>query len=132
MILVTGATGLVGSHLTFELIRSGRTVRALRRRSSDLEMLNKVFHLYSDQPEELLSKIEWTEGDILDVFSLEDAMEGVEEVFHCAALVSFLPEDKKILTADKYPGHGQCSQCSAGKESKEAMPCFIYRSIGAA
>ena len=30
MILVTGATGLVGSHLTFELIRSGHTVRAIK------------------------------------------------------------------------------------------------------
>jgi len=68
MILVTGATGLVGSHLTFELLRSGRKVRALKRPSSDLQMLKKVFRLYSDQPEELLSNLEWAEGDILDVF----------------------------------------------------------------
>jgi dihydroflavonol-4-reductase len=97
MILITGASGLVGSHLIFELVHSGLPVRALKRPGSSLEMPKKVFSLYSDKPEEEFSKIEWVEGDILDIFSLEDAMVGVDEVYHCAALVSFLPEDKKKL-----------------------------------
>lgn len=97
MIFITGATGLVGSHLTFELLRSGHNVRALKRPSGDSGMLKKVFQLYSDQPDELFSKIEWVEGDVLDILSLEDAMQGIDEVYHCAALVSFLPRDKKRL-----------------------------------
>jgi nucleoside-diphosphate-sugar epimerase len=97
MVLITGATGLVGSHLIFELVRSGHLVRALKRPGSSLEMPKKVFGLYSANPEEEFSKIKWVDGDILDIFSLEDAMVGVEEVYHCAALVSFLPEDKKKL-----------------------------------
>ena len=97
MILITGATGLVGSFLTLELLRTGQDVRILKRPSSDPAMIWKVLRLYTEDPEELFSRIEWVEGDILDVFSLEDAMEGVEEVYHCAALVSFLPEDRKRL-----------------------------------
>jgi nucleoside-diphosphate-sugar epimerase len=123
MILITGATGLVGSHLTFDLLRSGQAVRALRRSSSDPGMLKNVFKLYSDNPEGLFSKIEWVEGDILDVFSLEDAMEGVEEVYHCAALVSFLPEDKKRL-----PGintQGTANVVNAALEKKVRKLCHV-------
>lgn len=97
MVLVTGATGLVGSHLVYDLVGSGRTVRALRRPGSDLTMIRKVFELQSEDPENLYEKIEWVEGDILDIYSLEDAMAGVDIVYHCAALVSFLPKDRKKL-----------------------------------
>lgn len=97
MILITGATGLTGAHLALELIRSGNPVRALRRPTSSLEMISTVFRLYSPNPEEDLGKIEWFEGDILDYISLEDALEGIEKVYHCAALVSFLPSDRKRL-----------------------------------
>lgn len=97
MILITGATGLVGSHLAYDLVSSGYAVRALKRHTSDFTMIKKVFELYSDHSEELFGKIEWIDGDILDIFSLEDAMQGVDEVYHCAALVSFLPKDRKKL-----------------------------------
>lgn len=123
MILVTGATGLVGSHLVYELIRSGKQVRALKRPSSDLEMLRKVFNLYSDQPDELLSKIDWADADIMDIFSLEEAMEGVEEVYHCAALVSFLPEDRKKLM--RINTDGTANVVNAALEKKIRKLCHV-------
>ena len=123
MILVTGATGLVGSHLVLELIRSGKQIRALKRPSSDLRMLKKVFSLYSDQPDQLLSKIEWAEGDILDIFSLEEAMEGIEEVYHCAALVSFLPEDRKRLM--RINTEGTANVVNAALEKKIKKLCHV-------
>jgi dihydroflavonol-4-reductase len=121
MILITGATGLVGSHLILELVRSGNRVRAMKRQNSSLAMVNKVFSLYSANPEELLTKIEWVEGDILDIFSLEDAMEGVEEVYHCAALVSFLPEDKKRLI--RINTEGTANVVNAAIEKKVRKLC---------
>ena len=123
MILVTGATGLVGSHLTFELIRAGQAVRALKRPGSSLETILKVFSLYSDQPDSALSKIEWVEGDILDIFSLEDAMDGVEDVFHCAALVSFLPQDKKRLI--RINTEGTANVVNAALEKKIRKLCHV-------
>jgi len=94
MILVTGGTGLVGSHLLLELIRAGEQVKALRRASSNIEQVRKTFSWYTEKADELFAKIEWIEGDILDIFSLEEAIEGVSEIYHCAGLVSFYKKDR--------------------------------------
>jgi len=123
MIFITGATGLVGSHLTLELIRSGQTVRALKRPGSSLEMVKKVFSLYLDQPEVMFSNIEWVDGDILDIYSLEDAMKGVDEVYHCAALVSFLPQDRKRLI--KINTEGTANVVNAALEKKVRKLCYV-------
>jgi dihydroflavonol-4-reductase len=97
MILVTGGTGLAGSHLLFELTLKGNKVRALRRKSSKTDFVSHVFHAYADKPQAQLDLIEWVEGDVLDIFSLEDAMEGVKQVYHNAALVSFNPSDRDLM-----------------------------------
>ena len=97
MILVTGGTGLVGSHLLLALTSAGKNPRALYRSTSNKDFISHVFHAYADRPEEQLAMIDWVEGDVLDVFSLEDAMEGVKQVYHNAAIVSFSPGDREIM-----------------------------------
>ncbi len=83
MILVTGATGLVGSHLLSKLTKSGIPVRALYR---------------SSIPQTSWShKVQWVKGDILDIQSLEDAMDQVQQVYHCAAIVSFSPSQRQHM-----------------------------------
>jgi len=56
----------------------------------------KVKALYRNSiPEyEYADKVEWIQGDILDIPSLEDAMMNVQQVYHCAAIVSFDPKQK--------------------------------------
>ena len=88
MILVTGGTGLVGSHLLYSLCKK-ELVRVIKRPSSDTSNVKKVFSYYSKTPEKLLENIEWVDGDVTDIYSLTDAMEGVNQVYHCAAMVSF-------------------------------------------
>ena len=97
MILVTGGTGLLGSHLLFELIRSGKQVRAIKRKSSDTGMIKKIFSYYTDQPDHLAEKIEWFDAELLDFGSIEDAMDGITEIYHAGAIVSFYPEDHKDM-----------------------------------
>ena len=97
MIFVTGGTGLIGSHLLFQLAKEGNQIRALRRKTSNVQLLNKIFGYYSDNPGELLSHITWYEADILDKESLRKAFDGIEHVYHCAALVSFNPEDDEYI-----------------------------------
>jgi len=97
MILVTGGTGLVGTRLLFDLVSGGKQVRAIKRNSSSLAMLEKIFHLLSEEAEELLAKIEWVDGDVQDYLSLESAIQGIEQVYHCAAVVSFDPKDKPMM-----------------------------------
>jgi len=97
MILVTGGTGLAGSHLLLELTSKGKQVRALRRKTSKTDFVHHVFNAYAKNPEEQLSLIEWVEGDVMDLFSLEDAMKGVQQVYHNAAVVSFNPADRDMM-----------------------------------
>ena len=97
MILVTGSTGLVGSHVLFDLVNSGKKVRALKRRNSNLDNIKKVFSYYSKDVDKLLTKIEFVEGDLLDIFSLEEAMQGVKQIYNCAGFVSFYNKDKDKL-----------------------------------
>ena len=99
MILVTGGTGLVGSHLLYSLLKDNQNVRAIHRKSSDFEAVKKVFSYYSDasdgslNPSEnvdkLFNKIEWVEADISEIPSLSKAFKGITHVYHAAAFISF-------------------------------------------
>ena len=93
MNLVTGGTGLVGSHLLLDLVKSGEKVRAIHRKSSDLEAIKKVFSLEHSEEEalRLFEQIDWSLADLTDIPALEKAFMGITRVYHCAALVSFDP-----------------------------------------
>jgi len=104
MIFVTGGTGLVGSHLLFDLITAGKKVKALKRPTSNLQRVIKTFSYYADNPQELFNKIEWVDGDILDYFSLENILRGVTEVYHCAAIISFETKDRRRMISNNVEG----------------------------
>lgn len=98
MILVTGGTGLVGSHLLFKLVNSGEEkVRATYRREKTLKRVQHVFSYYTDDSEILFKKIEWVEADLNDIPKLQIAFKGITQVYHCAAFVSFEPDKYKLL-----------------------------------
>jgi nucleoside-diphosphate-sugar epimerase len=79
MILVTGASGFVGAHLTKRLSEEGHQVRALYNRNAP----NTAMQSWQG--------VEWLQADLLDVFTAEEVMEGITEIYHCAAIVSFNP-----------------------------------------
>jgi len=89
MILVTGGTGLVGSHLLFKLVSADKTVRATYRREKTLKRVKHVFSYFSDNAETLFNKIEWIEADINNIPKLQNAFKDITHVYHCAAFVSF-------------------------------------------
>ena len=86
MIFLTGATGLVGSFICRKLVQEGCRVKAMKRPSSKLSLLDDI----KDQ-------IDWVEADVLDILSLKKALEGCEKVVHCAGLVSYHPQDSDLL-----------------------------------
>lgn len=88
MILVTGGTGLVGSHLLFALAKQQQPIRAIKRSQSDLTVVKRIF---ASAPE-LFHKIEWFDADILDTELLSVAFKNVTHVYHNAAMVSFDPK----------------------------------------
>lgn len=91
MILVTGATGLVGSRLLFDLTGSGRQVRAIRRNGGNMATVNNIFSI--NNKTDLLKNIEWVEADVTDPNALLEAMKDIKQVYHCAAYVSFAQKD---------------------------------------
>jgi dihydroflavonol-4-reductase len=112
MILVTGGTGLLGSHLLLKLCLEGAEPRALFRKKERLERVKAVFQHYEPkQYVALFSKISWVEGDILDLPSIETAIKGCEEVYHCAGLVSFASRDFKNLMKVNAEGTSNIVNC---------------------
>ena len=102
MVLITGATGLVGSHLALHLLENNEIVRAIYRTRSAIEKTKSLFALY--KKEFLFEKIEWIQADITDIPSLEIAFKNIEYVYHCAALISFDPKDEKQLRKTNIEG----------------------------
>ena len=89
MILVTGGTGLVGSHLLFELSKSQQKIRAIYRTKKTIEKVKTIFSYYTNDIDKHFDRIEWVEADLNDIPKLTEAFEGVIQVYHCAALISF-------------------------------------------
>jgi nucleoside-diphosphate-sugar epimerase len=99
MIFVTGGTGMLGAHLLLQLTVKGQAIKALKRQKSSLAITEKVFKYY--QKEDLLSKLEWVDGDLLDVQSISEGMMGCSQVYHTAAMVSFQSRyAQKMLTTN--------------------------------
>jgi len=97
MILVTGGTGLLGSHLLLELVRQHEHVVAVRRSTSDLEEVRRVFSWYSGEGDELFRRIDWVEIDLLNEAEVEKVMIDISQVYHCAGIVSFRKSDFREL-----------------------------------
>lgn len=82
-ILVTGADGFIGSHLTEELVRRGHDVRAFVLYNS----FNSWGWLDHSEPE-IKKNLDIFAGDVRDPYGVKQAMKGCEIVFHLAALIS--------------------------------------------
>ncbi|HEY2720936.1 MAG TPA: SDR family NAD(P)-dependent oxidoreductase [Chitinophagaceae bacterium] len=87
-VLVTGGTGFIGSYIIKELVEKNYSVRALRRTGSNLPFFI---------PTEIFNSIEWIEGDILDLVSLEESMCNIDIVIHSAGMISFHKSDKNQM-----------------------------------
>ena len=103
MVFVTGGTGVLGAHLLVELSLKGFSIRALKRAGSELAMVKDVFDFYlGEMADSMFKSINWVDGDILDVVSLENHMSGCEIVYHCAGNVSFDRRDfNKLIKTNK-------------------------------
>ena len=123
MILVTGSTGLVGTHLLLELVKKHDKIRATHRASSNLRAVYDTFALYVDDPGTYYDKIEWIEADVADFDTLIQALDGVDYVYHTAAFVSFDPRERQTMI--RINVGGTANLVNACLERKVKKLCYV-------
>jgi dihydroflavonol-4-reductase len=123
MILVTGGTGLVGSHLLVHLTQKNDLIRVIYRTSKSIEKAKKTFSYYTNTTIDLFSKIEWIQADITDVPSMIPAFKDVTQVYHCAALISFDPND--YIEMRKVNIHGTAIVVNLSIDAGVEKLCFV-------
>jgi len=121
MILVTGATGLVGSHLLLQLLENGEDVRALYRNQENIQKTKAFFNWKNKS--DLFEKINWIQGCITDVPSLEEVFKNIDYVYHCAALISFDPNDEEKLRKINIEGTANIVNFSLANNVKKL--CYV-------
>jgi dihydroflavonol-4-reductase len=121
MVLVTGGTGFLGSYIIKHLVEKGYRVRAIRREKAVLP-----FYI----PKEIFEKVEWVMGDILDVLSLEEAMDGVDQVIHSAAVVSFLKADRSKMYQVNVEGTANVVNIAIEKKVKRLVYISSVAALG--
>ncbi len=104
MILISGATGMIGSHLAYKLLSNGEQLRAMKRQSSSLQTIEKVFSYRDKNYKQLLDKIEWVDCDITDPEAVSEAMKDVDYVYHTAAIVSFSDTNRAQIIQNNVEG----------------------------
>ena len=131
MILVTGGTGLVGSHLLFELASQGKEIRALKRAGSNTELIKRLFVWYdAGRGEDLFDRIQWVDGDLMDIVSLQEAVFGAEFIYHCAAIVSFMPDDKDQMLRANVEGTANLVNVALSADIRKFCHCSSVAAIG--
>ncbi|GAA4275384.1 SDR family oxidoreductase [Aquimarina mytili] len=97
MILITGATGLVGTHLLVQLINEKQPIRALYRSEAKKEYAKKMFSYHLPEKAHLFDSIDWVKTTINNIPELSEAFTEITHVYHCAAKISFNPSHYKKL-----------------------------------
>jgi dihydroflavonol-4-reductase len=121
MILVTGATGFLGSELALQLVLQGNTIRCTKRGSS---VIPPILVPVSDS-------IEWVNADMMDIFALENALNGITHVYHCAAWVSLAQRDKKSMIRTNITGTANLVNLCADRDIR-LLHVSSIAAIGAA
>ncbi len=95
---------MVGSHLLYKLSKKHDQLRAIYRDEKKIPQVKRVFTYYDDSADEVFKKIEWVKSTLNDIPSLSEAFNGIEVVYHCAAMVSFDPADYHKLRKSNIEG----------------------------
>lgn len=110
MILVTGASGFVGQHLVRQLSAQGKTVRALYRNTPP------------DAALQSLPGISWQQADLLDIYEVAAVMNGISDLYHCAAIVSFDPARKEEMMHQNV----ECTTNLVNAALEQGIRKFLY------
>ncbi len=123
MIAITGATGLIGTHLTYALLKKGERILALSTKKENISRIKAVFTYYKENFEDYAHLMSFEVCDILDVWQLESFFNEVKTVYHCAALVSFIKRDRDQLL--KINAEGTANVVNAAMACGVEKFCYV-------
>jgi dihydroflavonol-4-reductase len=137
VIAVSGASGFLGSYVVCMLLEKGSQVRAFRRATSDMREFEQIFSYYfqsstPQQQQQYKANLQWVTADVLDLPSLEAALEGVDDVYHCAALVSFIQKDRDQMMRINIEGTANMVNTSLLKRVKKFCHVSSIAALGRA
>lgn len=121
---------MVGAHLLYKLASEGKAVRAIYRNERKLNNTRNVFSCYTNDYETIFEKIEWVEADLLDIPALTEAFNGVTEVYHCAAFVSFEPNKYQLLRKTNIEGTANIVNISLAKNIRKLCYASSVATLG--
>lgn len=127
---ITGATGFLGTYLSYYLLQAGYEIKALKRETSSLLWSQKVFaylNQEANQPVDF-AEINWMDGDILDGFAMESLCADCDVLFHTAALVSFDAKDLNRMMQTNVDG----TACVVDAALRAGLPKMVMASSVAA
>lgn len=108
-VLITGATGFLGSYIVDKCIKQGDNVRVLVRKTSNIDYLKK----YPD--------IEYAYGDLTNTSSLRDATKGIDVIYHSAARVTTQGDRTQF-----YNDNVLSTRCLVDEAKKQNVKRFIF------
>jgi dihydroflavonol-4-reductase len=120
MVLVTRGTGFLGSYIIKQLVEKGYSVRAIKRSNNIPFWISK----------EIFEKVDWIEGDVLDVVALQDAMDGINTVIHSAAVVSFAKKDRDNMYQVNVEGTANVVNMALEKNVKRLVHISSVAALG--
>lgn len=118
-ILVTGATGFIGSNVLKRLVTQGHHVVALVRRSSNLDAFG-----------DYVKDVELRYGDITDKDSVEKASEGVQQVYHCAGMARLGPGKEEKLNSINVDGTKNVLDSALSKNVEKVVYTSSVSAVG--
>jgi dihydroflavonol-4-reductase len=131
MVFVTGGTGFLGAHLIHQLLSTGKQVRALKRETSNLLLFNRIFSFYQISRDQLPGKLEWVDGDLLNVGVLDELIsDDISEIYHAAAMVSFQPQDKNKMMRTNITGTANLVNVALNKNIRKLCHVSSIAAIG--
>jgi nucleoside-diphosphate-sugar epimerase len=96
---------------------------AIKRQESDVLKTKKLFSYYTSDAAVLFDKIKWIDADVCDIYSILDALEGIETVYHCAGFVSFNSKDNKKM--HQINSEGTANVVNACLEKNIKALCYV-------
>lgn len=128
-VLLTGATGFLGAHVAAGLLERGFSVKALKRSTSSLDEFYYVLKMRG-MSDGIINKLRWRECDLLDTYTLAKETEGVEKIYHCAAIVSFWHKKREEMMHANVQGTANIVNCALDAGVKKLCYASSIAALG--